>query len=113
MLPIINLTPHIVRIHGENKKVVAEFPSQGVARVATSETLAFEANDLPVSKVVYGETTGLPEDDANVYYIVSMIVAQANPDRKDLIAPNSAPQNVVRDDAGQIFSVSGFVTYAN
>lgn len=45
---------------------------------------------IKITKQTFGEVTGLPEPRDGVYYIVSKIVAQACPDRHDLLIPGPA-----------------------
>ena len=115
-MKIINLTPHAVRVHDMEPSAASghyvEFPSEGVARVLVVETQIADIDGFPLVRTTYGETTGLPAPAPDTYYIVSMVVGQANPDRRDLICPNSSPASVRRDENGQIFSVAGFVSYA-
>jgi hypothetical protein len=111
MTNIVNLTPHTVRIVDDQKNVIAEYPSQGSCRVKTAYQTTGTVNQVPVLKTTYGETEGLPDPAENTIYIVSMVVAQANPTREDLVCPNSAPDQSVRDEAGQIFGVKSFAKY--
>lgn len=113
MLNIINLTPHTVRVIGTDGTISAEYPSQGSCRVQTSYTEIANINGFPVLKTSYGITDGLPPEDGDgTVYIVSMVVQQANPDRTDLVCPNTAPDQTVRDENGQIFGVRSFAIYA-
>lgn len=117
---IINLTPHTVNIVDEAGNIVKSYPSEGNARVNThfSECPAIEG--VPVKSVSYSQTEGLPDTEDStglmgsprtVFYLVSMVVAQANPGRFDLLCPNTAPGEVVRDSAGQIVGVKSFARY--
>ena len=97
----INLCPHDIKL---NDGTV--YPCSGtVARVSTSFT---EFNEDCICKVKYGEIENLPEPKDNTYYIVSALVLAAT-DRKDLIAPATSHPAVIRNEAGQIDSVPGFV----
>ena len=107
-IQIVNLTPHTVRIVNDDKTVIAEYPSQGVARVKSEFVTVDTIMGIPVMKTTYGETEDLPQPVEGTFFIVSMVVANANPTRKDLLMPNTAPQMVVRDEAGQIFGVKSF-----
>lgn len=107
-MKIINLTPHTVRIVAENGQVISEYPSEGVARVTSNFEKVGELAGVPVMKTTYGETEYLPAPTEGVVYIVSMVVANANLNRRDLIMPNTAPAMVVRDEAGQIWGVKSF-----
>jgi len=111
-MKIINLTPHVVNV--QDSEGIQSFPSEGIARVQTSnKTFMCIENDIPVSRVVYGATEGLPEPKENTLVIVSMVVAQANPTRHDLICPDSSPSGAIRNAEGQITAVKGFVCYAS
>lgn len=120
-MKIINLTPHTVNICDESGNILKSYPSEGNARVKTEfqDMPIIEAIlETPVKMVSYSETEGLPPSDQgntgdkrNVFYIVSMVVAQANPGRFDLLCPNTAPGEVVRDASGQIIGVKSFARY--
>lgn len=58
---------------------------------------------VPVNKVVYGDVD-LPDPQAGVFYIVSALVAQAAPDRPDLLIVD----DTVRNDAGQVIGCKAF-----
>ncbi|HMS44004.1 MAG TPA: hypothetical protein PKE69_27505 [Pyrinomonadaceae bacterium] len=111
MSKIINLTPHTVKIIGENGEVVAEYPSTGNARVNSNFSEVGKVDGFPILKTTYGETDGLPNPDGETTYIVSMVVAMANPHRSDIVSPNTAPQAVVRDASGAVFGVRSFSRY--
>jgi hypothetical protein len=65
---------------------------------------------IPTSRTVFGEPLGLPDEDSSgdrhpgyafyydTYYIVSQLVKNALPHRKDLLVP----AEVVRDEKGNI-----------
>ena len=112
-MKIINLTPHTVNICDETETVVRSFPSEGNARVQTVNDNRQPIDGIPVKQVSYQATEGLPNYEAGQgrVYIVSMLVAQANPYRSDLMCPNTAPGEVVRDSAGQIIGVKSFARY--
>lgn len=112
-MKIINLTPHVVNVQ-DSEGVQSFQPTAPAARVATRNEVLYTINqDIPVSRVVYGETEALPEPEENTLFIVSMVVAQANPHRNDLICPDSSPSGAIRDAEGRIIAVKGFVSYAN
>lgn len=111
MSKIVNLTAHTCKIVGENNEIVAEYPSQGNCRVASNFETVGELDGYPILKTTYGETEGLPAPDGETTYIVSMVVAMANPTRTDIVSPNTSPQAVIRDDAGNIVGVRSFSRY--
>lgn len=139
-MKIINLTPHNVNLYLKEGKVKVFKPSGKIARLeTTTENVGCLDNGIPLTKTIFGKTTGLPEqplwyghsecstcggtgeicgdwcpDCSNglirdttptIYYIVSMLVKQANPDRTDLLTPNES----VRDDKGRIIGCRSFL----
>ena len=102
-IEIINLTPHSVRVVSEEGKTIAEFPSQGVLRLSEHREKITEIQGIPVFYKEYG-TTELPEKRQDTYYIVSLPVAQAFPDRDDFIVPD----NLVRDNQGRVIGCKAF-----
>ena len=103
MEKLINLTPHAIIMMDDNENILLVIePSGDVARVSVrterTETLAMDGIEIPVSKSVYGEVEGLPEAKDGVIYIVSSLVAQRVPERKDVFIPNES----VRDEKGRI-----------
>jgi hypothetical protein len=106
---LVNLTPHEIKIVGQDGEVITTIPPSGqVARVRTKQAVVEYVNDIPIVKTTFGDVEGLPEPRENIVYIVSSIVAQAVPHREDVIAPDTSPQGVVRDEKGQIIGVKRF-----
>lgn len=104
MTKIMNYTPHDVVVMDENKEVLHTFPSVSVARCTVKQANAGDVFGIPVMKQEYGEVEGLPEEKEGVYYIVSFLVQDALPDRKDLLVP----ANLVRDEKGIILGCTAF-----
>ena len=100
---IINLTPHDVNIVTTDGENVTTFPSEGVVRVSTKSSQIKTIAGIPVYSTTYGAVEGLPEVQVGIYYIVSMLVKQAEPDRKDLLSPSQ----LQRDDKGRIIGCLG------
>ena len=99
-MTFVNCTPHAIML---NDGRVFE-PSGVIARVSSSFTNF--ADDI--CKVVYGDLIGVPAPKEGVKYIVSAMVLAAS-DRADLVAPATGHKDCIRDDAGHIVSVPGFV----
>lgn len=100
---LINLTPHAITLMDDDTNIICIIePSGDIARVSVrterTETLAFNDMTLATSKSVYGKVEGLPETEEGVVYIVSSLVAQRVPERRDVFIPNES----VRDDNGRI-----------
>ena len=84
---IINLTPHDVDVIRQDGTIKVFHPSGKVARVFTREQTVDVAMDVRIMTYIYGEVDGLPDYVPNVYYIVSSQIANAVPNRTDLLVP--------------------------
>lgn len=103
-MTIINLTPHTLNLYrGDEIQEIA--PGGPAARVATVVSQVGEVDGVPITSVAYGAVVDLPAPAPGVVYVVSALVQQACPDRTDLLRPDTGPQNVVRNEAGQIVGV--------
>ena len=101
---IVNLTPHAVTVLRENEEPIEYPPSGTVARCATQRRVIGSLNGIPINQTEFGEVSGLPAPAPGVYYLVSALVAQALPQREDLLIPD----DVVRDEAGRIIGCRAF-----
>ena len=104
-MKIVNLTPHpIVITDGPTFS-----PSGTVARVSVQQVDAGTIAGIPVKTQAFGDIVDLPPSAPDTVYIVSSLVLSAakSAGRTDCVAPDTA--NAVRDDAGHIVSVPGFV----
>ena len=96
---IVDLTPHEITVYdAAGESVLQVIPSSGMARAAQTREPLDDINGIPVSKTGYGAVEGLPDQRDGVVYIVSVLTAQAAPDRKDLYITD----DLVRDDTGRI-----------
>lgn len=101
-LTIVNLTPHNLNIVKQNgEKITIE--SSGVARVKEERIKIGELNGIALYKTSYSDVEGLPPKSADIYYVVSMLTAQAVPDRDDILTPG----NLIRDEHGIIIGCEG------
>jgi len=108
-MELVNLTPHEIKIVGEDGEEKMKIPPSGkTARVKTEQQVVGEIEGIPVVRTAIGDVEGLPEPRENVVYIVSTLVAQAVPHREDVVAPDTSPQGVVRDSEGRIVGVKRF-----
>lgn len=97
-MEFINLTPYEVRVLADND-IPTVFPPAAVsARCTTKRQILGKIGDITITKTVFGETKNLPEPQEGVAYIVNRIVAEANPERKDLYIPD----DTIRDQQGRI-----------
>lgn len=108
MLNIINCTPHEVVIYSTSDCYMRDgflylrddeeeflqpfltFPAaKEPARATFAQKLAGMADGTLIYRWVPREITGLPDAKPGTWYIVSKIVAQACPERTDLIIPGT------------------------
>ena len=90
-IEIKNYTPHQINLAGET------YPSMGSIRVSC-ETKKLEGFPFPVSISEFGRVQGLPKEQKDTIIIVSKMVAERLPSRKDLWIVNET----IRNDKGQI-----------
>ncbi len=83
----------LVEIEPENVPI----PRLSVSRERVGDLL-FKGIKIPLTRTQFGETENLPPQREGIYYIVSNLVAQANPDRRDLLIVD----DTVRDEQGRI-----------
>lgn len=98
----INLTPHVIRLNDGT-----EYPPSGVVARVSAEYKTLNTNPL-CFEVAYARVTGLPDSQDGVGYIVSGKVAEACPERHDLLVPATGHHEAIRVD-GQVYSVPGFI----
>ena len=85
-------------------------PSGKIARCEQKQEYVETWLIIPITRQTFGKVTGLPAPHEGVRYIVSSRVADACPDRKDLVVPGPA----VRDENGNQIGCEGFsVMYKN
>jgi len=102
----INLTPHIIKVVGDDIDTHV-FPTSGsVARVATTVVADGIIGGIKMFKTVYGEVVDLPEPVKNTIYIVSSMVG-AIALRSDVVAPSA----LVRDEGGKPIGCLGFNSF--
>lgn len=111
MTQIKNLTPHDITVMEEGKPSIVFPARQGeTIRLEETQTKIFEVTHgrIPVFKKDFGKAN-LPPQFPDTFYIVSLVVAQSFPDRKDFLIVN----DTVRDEKGQIVGCRSFATVAN
>lgn len=121
MSKILNLTPHPVQLlDGSNCEydpktrsykvegdvvVTKTFAPEGVIpRCSQKEQLIDNIDGIDIFRMEFGEVENLPQEQEDTYYIVSALVAQACPERKDLLIP----AHMVRDENGRILGCLAF-----
>lgn len=101
MAELLNYTPHRNMAYHPPDGEPIPLPQVGNARaVARREPsgVVDAFGGVPVHAITYGEITDLPEPREGVFYVVSMLIAQLQPDRDDL----GFPDDLVRDAEGTI-----------
>lgn len=101
---IVNLTPHSVHLIYREDGATTYGPSGLVARVAVT-LRSVEGYDAFFAVAEYGNVEGLPAERENTMFIVSTMVAQACPERHDLVTPG----DLVRDNSGNIIACRRFI----
>ena len=76
MAKIINLTPHVVSIIKDGD-IVAQFPSEGIARASQQAEHVGELDGIELVTMKFGEPEELPDPVEETYYVVSIITANA------------------------------------
>ncbi len=114
-MTIINLTRRTIRVRTSASNDPSpqegdrEFPSQGLARVATRSSSAGDCEGVPVIMTHCGDVEGLPAPQDGVTYLVSFMVLQALSFRPDCLGLATGPNDgCVRDEKGHIYAVRAF-----
>lgn len=103
-MKLVNLTPHALNLmpSGPAGPVVTIPPSGQVARCAVDrkqvDTVTVKGVTVPVNQTQFGAVSDLPAPRPDTIYVVSTLVAQAVPGRRDVFIVDDA----VRDDQGRI-----------
>ncbi len=102
-----NYTPHKVNIVTNDGREY-EYASEGVARIDEIgyEVIANHAG-VEIRQTQYGDVIGLPDAQLGVRYIVSSMVRDRLPHRRDLVSPDSG-KTCLREN-GNIKATRGFL----
>lgn len=108
-MEFINLTPHPIVVRDlEGVDHTFQPDPRGPARVSVStETLPAIAG-FRLQQQAFGQVENLPAQQAETVYIVSALVLGRVSGRDDVVAPDTG-RDAIRDDAGRIVAVRGFV----
>lgn len=108
---LVNLTPHPVNILTEDGEIIVP-PAGTVARCQQYREIIghIEVNgkQIPITRTRFGQVEGLPDPQPDTLYIVSALVAQACPDRRDLVIPD----DTIRDAEGRIVGCKALAVIA-
>ena len=110
----VNCTPHEIAVYADSE--IHSFPVSGVVarvNVTTQDDGLLVVKGcqsaISVVRTQYGEVDGLPDPADNTVFIVSGVVLTAiKGSRDDVLAPDTSPTSVVRDDEGRIIAVKRF-----
>ena len=98
----VNLTPHVVNVYNDEEVVMSLAPSGCVVRIDESVTPSVELDGIQFVDVSLGEVNGLPEEEEDTVFVVSMSLLMgmkaAGSNRQDCVYPFGQ----VRDDQGRI-----------
>lgn len=104
---IRNLTPHAITVVDSNGNPLETFlPAGPPARVHEHHNPLPWVDGWPLSEVLLGGVYDLPHPEPGVWLIVSRMVAEAVPERGDLLLVSQT----VRDHEGRIIGCRGFAT---
>lgn len=112
-MKLINLTPHEVNIRRQDGTFLSIPPATNPARCTVTSSVVRVEDGISFSRAEFGEVTGLPEETSSwkvmllgeeaPTYIVSMLVRQAFPHRRDLVSPGM----LIRDENGIVVGCDG------
>jgi hypothetical protein len=95
MKKIINLTPHMINIEGQDP-----IPSEGIARCQEISKIVDNINGIDIIEKSFGELIDLPAPRKDTIFVVSIIAANAakKAGRVDCFVPGEQ----IRDESGRI-----------
>lgn len=103
-MKIINLTPHVVNIVDSEGNIQYSYSSsKKPARVDTDYAVVPFNEGPTIIKTTFTETINLPKEKDNVWYIVSSLVKQNEPERNDLLVPSHIVKNSNNKVLGCLF----------
>lgn len=97
---IKNLTPYPVTVAG-----ITFHPEGIVPRLSQKSQFVRYYENIPLVKLEFGGVVDLPEEQEDTLLIVSAMVRQALPDRKDLASPG----DFIRDENGIVTGCGNLV----
>jgi len=102
-MPFINCTPHPLTIIRKDGSKLELAKGTQIPRLGMKESKVDEVEGIEIFYTEFFATTDLPTPIDDVYFIVSRMIADANPDRWDLLAPAT----LIRDSQGNIIGSKG------
>ncbi len=99
---IVNLTNHNINLFRDNESIITIKPGLTSPVVRHKRELIKHIAGFPIHRKIPGNVENKPEKLENTYYIVSSVVAEALPDREDLLVPQTVKSN------GRVYGCNGF-----
>ena len=98
MKKVINLTPHVVNVYDLSNNPVCDIPVSGmpIPRCHQDQVVVGIIDNITITRQSFGDVENLPAPVPDVYYVVTRMVADAMPERGDLLVPGP----LVRDSQG-------------
>ena len=103
-MKIVNLTPHTLNIQNASGEMIT-IPSTGLARCKVESFSDGTYAGINLYTVRYGAVEGLPDNDGDAIYVVSMLVRNAVPARYDVFSPGE----LIRDEKGNPIGCIGLI----
>lgn len=100
---LVNLCPNSINLYINGVLNSTIMPSGKIARCEQKQEYVETWLGIPITRQNFGKVTGLPAPKEGTRYIVSFRVAEACPDRKDLVIPGPD----VLDDNGKVIGCHG------
>lgn len=97
-MKIRNFTPHPIVILNNKNEVIEKFQSEGIIRLNSEIIKIRKEGDIQITKTIFGNPEGLPEEKEGILLIVSQMIKSALPNRNDLVVP----AELVRNDEGYV-----------
>ena len=108
----LNLCPHGVGYEDPNGRTVIYHKIGVVARsnstISNAGSIKVDGIEVVLNKINQGDTESLPAPRDGTMYIVSRIIRENNPNRKDLVSPSLKDR--VYDEKGDVLYVRSFDT---
>ena len=96
-MTLINLTPHEVILCGQHIPVSGQQARVSMTRHQTG-TIEVDGKSVPTYSTTFGAVVGLQPEQDGIGYIVSAMVRDAAPERRDLYSP----ADLQRDSSGNV-----------
>lgn len=107
---IKNLTPRLIVVCSPEGTPLGTIPPEQVSARCTARSvpldqiIGWSAVPININRTIFGTVENLPDEEENVYLIVSRVVAQACPNRSDLLITDQT----ILDNEGHII---GYVSF--